>query len=105
MLQEARSCIDGKDMKKVPTKKRKVGMVFQSYALFPNMTVYENVAFGLKMKKKQANEVAKEVEKCWFLLVYKRRKMPTHMSLSGGQQQRVALARALVVRPQSSAAG
>ena len=62
--------IDGKDMKKIPPKNRKVGMVFQSYALFPNMTVYENVAFGLKMNKKPANEVARQVEKMlepsWF---------------------------------------
>ena len=91
--------IDGKDMKKIPPKNRKVGMVFQSYALFPNMTVYENVAFGLKMNKKQANEVAKKVEEMIELVGLQDKKEAYPHELSGGQQQRVALARSLVVRP------
>lgn len=91
--------IDGKNMKKVPPKNRKVGMVFQSYALFPNMTVYENVAFGLKMLKKPANEVAEEVEKMLNLVGLQEKKKAYPHELSGGQQQRVALARSLVVRP------
>ena len=56
--------IDGKNMKNIPPKNRQVGMVFQSYALFPNMTVNENVAFGLKMKKVDAKEIEQQVEKC-----------------------------------------
>ena len=91
--------IDGKDMKKIPPKNRKVGMVFQSYALFPNMTVYENVAFGLKMNKKPANEVANKVEKMLNLVGLQDKKESFPHELSGGQQQRVALARSLVVRP------
>ncbi|HWO95402.1 MAG TPA: ABC transporter ATP-binding protein [Bacillus sp. (in: firmicutes)] len=91
--------IDGKNMKNVSPKNRKVGMVFQSYALFPNMTVYENVAFGLKMLKKPANEVAEEVEKMLTLVGLQEKKKAYPHELSGGQQQRVALARSLVVRP------
>ncbi|MFJ5623160.1 ABC transporter ATP-binding protein [Peribacillus loiseleuriae] len=91
--------IDGKDMKKVPSKNRQVGMVFQSYALFPNMTVYENVAFGLKMRKEPAKEVAEQVEKMINLVGLQEKKEAYPHELSGGQQQRVALARSLVVRP------
>ncbi|MBU8880329.1 ABC transporter ATP-binding protein [Bacillus sp. FJAT-29790] len=91
--------IDGKDMKKIPPKKRQVGMVFQSYALFPNMNVYENIAFGLKMNKKPANEVAERVERMLDLVGLKEKKEAYPHELSGGQQQRVALARSLVVRP------
>lgn len=91
--------IDGKDMKNVSPKKRKVGMVFQSYALFPNMTVYENVAFGLKMNKKPANEVEERVERMLELVGLQEKKKAYPHELSGGQQQRVALARSLVVRP------
>lgn len=91
--------IDGEDMKKIAPKNRNVGMVFQSYALFPNMTVYENVAFGLKMNKKQANEVTKQVEEMLNLVGLQGKKGAYPNELSGGQQQRVALARSLVVRP------
>ncbi|KAB7705307.1 ATP-binding cassette domain-containing protein [Bacillus aerolatus] len=91
--------IDGKDMKNTPPKNRKVGMVFQSYALFPNMTVYENVAFGLKMHKKPVNEVAERVGRMLELVGLQEKKGAYPHELSGGQQQRVALARSLVVRP------
>lgn len=91
--------IDGKDMKNIRTKDRQVGMVFQSYALFPNMTVYENVAFGLNMKKKPASEVADLVDKMLKLVSLQEKKNSYPHELSGGQQQRVALARSLVVRP------
>ena len=91
--------IDGKDMKNIPPKNRKVGMVFQSYALFPNMTVYENVAFGLNMQKKPAKEVVKQVEEMLDLVGLQEKKEAYSHELSGGQQQRVALARSLVVRP------
>ncbi|MEH7344481.1 ABC transporter ATP-binding protein [Bacillus sp. JJ1532] len=91
--------IDGKDMKNIPPKKRKVGMVFQSYALFPNMTVFENVAFGLKMNKKPVNEVEQRVERMLELVGLQEKKKAYPHELSGGQQQRVALARSLVVRP------
>jgi putative spermidine/putrescine transport system ATP-binding protein len=91
--------IDGKDMKNIPPKNREVGMVFQSYALFPNMNVYENVAFGLKMQKKSGNEVTEQVEKMLELVGLQEKKEAYPHELSGGQQQRVALARSLVVRP------
>jgi len=91
--------IDGKDMKKIPPKRRKVGMVFQTYALFPNMTVYENIAFGLKIQKNPINEVAERVEKMLHLVGLQEKKEAYPHELSGGQQQRVALARSLVMRP------
>lgn len=91
--------IDGKDMEKIPPKNRKVGMVFQSYALFPNMTVYENVAFGLKMNNRRVNEVAEQVTEMLNLVGLQEKKDSYPQELSGGQQQRVALARSLVVRP------
>ena len=56
--------IEGKNMNNIQPKNREVGMVFQSYALFPNMTVKENVAFGLKMKKMNASEIEQKVERC-----------------------------------------
>ncbi|HXL04863.1 MAG TPA: ABC transporter ATP-binding protein [Bacillota bacterium] len=79
---------------------RNTAMVFQSYALWPHMTVYQNIAFGLKLKKKTPEEIAKKVK--WALelvdLPGLEERLPTQ--LSGGQQQRVALARALVVDPE-----
>lgn len=91
--------IDGRDMTNVAPKDREVGMVFQSYALFPNMSVFENVAFGLKMKKIGKQEIEERVSRILALvgLEDKRRAFP--YELSGGQQQRVALARSLVTRP------
>jgi putative spermidine/putrescine transport system ATP-binding protein len=91
--------IDGKNMENIPPKNRQVGMVFQSYALFPNMNVYENVAFGLKMKKQPANEVEEQVLKMLDLVGLREKRNAYPHELSGGQQQRVALARSLVVRP------
>lgn len=92
--------INGKDFTYVQPNRRNVGMVFQSYALFPNMTVGDNIGFGLKIAKKPGDQVKKRVEEMLALI---------HMSglgdrypyqLSGGQQQRVALARALAFSPQ-----
>jgi len=91
--------INGDDITNKPPNQRNVGMVFQSYALFPNMTVAGNVGFGLKVAKKPPEEIKKRVDEMLELI---------HMSeygdryphqLSGGQQQRVALARALALRP------
>ena len=91
--------IDGQDVTHLEPKAREVGMVFQSYALFPNMTVYDNIAFGLKMKKIKDSEIAARVNKIIELvdLTGKIRSYPHQ--LSGGQQQRVALARSLVIEP------
>lgn len=91
--------IGGKDVTKLPPNKRNVGMMFQSYALFPHLSVYENVAYGLKIKKVPADEIKKRVENVLELMQIDGliNRMPNH--LSGGQQQRVALARAVVTEP------
>jgi len=80
-------------------QKRDIGMVFQSYALFPNMTVANNIAFGLKMKKLSKNEISKQVARVIELVELKGKEHQYPHQLSGGQKQRVALARALVVQP------
>jgi len=92
--------LDGVDITRRPPNRRNVGMVFQSYALFPNMTVAENVGFGLKVAKKPALEIKRRVDEMLNLI-----KLPAlgnryPYQLSGGQQQRVALARALAIQPQ-----
>src|SRR5262249_2681247 len=79
---------------------RNVGMVFQAYALFPNMTVAENVAFGLKVAKWPAAEIKSRVEEMLTLIKLPQMGGRYPYQLSGGQQQRVALARALAVTPQ-----
>jgi putative spermidine/putrescine transport system ATP-binding protein len=92
--------IAGKDVTYLRPNQRNVGMVFQAYALFPNMTVAENVAFGMKVAKKPQSEITARVEEMLQLI-----KLP-HLAgrypyqMSGGQQQRVALARALAGKPQ-----
>ncbi|MBJ6892849.1 ATP-binding cassette domain-containing protein, partial [Vibrio cholerae] len=78
---------------------RGIGMVFQSYALFPNMTVVGNIAFGLKMKKLASDEIQPEVTKVIELVDLKGKEKHYPHQLSGGQRQRVALALALVVKP------
>ena len=91
---------DGKDISSLPPYKRQVNTVFQRYALFPHMNVYENIAFGLKIKKKAKNEIdtkVKEMLKLVALEGFEKRKID---SLSGGQQQRVAIARALINEPE-----
>jgi putative spermidine/putrescine transport system ATP-binding protein len=91
--------VAGEDITWQAPQKRGIGMVFQSYALFPNMTVWDNVAFGLKMKPQPGRELATSVQEALELveLTGFERRYPAE--LSGGQRQRVALARALVVRP------
>ncbi|WP_291757761.1 ABC transporter ATP-binding protein [Lysinibacillus sp. UBA5990] len=91
--------IEGKDMNGVQPKDRLVGMVFQSYALFPNMTVQENVAFGLHMQKENSVELEQRVQDMLELVHLSEKAHAYPKELSGGQQQRVALARALIVRP------
>jgi iron(III) transport system ATP-binding protein len=90
---------DNKDVTTLQPNKRNIGMVFQNYALFPHMTVFENIAFGLevrKLSKAMIKEKVERVQKLVHLEKYGTRKIN---ELSGGQQQRVALARALVIEP------
>ncbi len=97
---QGRILLDGNDITNMPPNQRHLGMVFQAYALFPNMTVADNVGFGLRVAKRPKEEVTKRVEEMLGLI-----KMPQlgdryPYQLSGGQQQRVALARALAISPQ-----
>ncbi len=92
--------IDGKDVTSFSAEKRRIGMVFQSYALFPTMTVYENLAFGLKVKKLPADVIDQKVRKVAETVSITPDQLSRGVSeLSGGQQQRVALARAIVLEP------
>ncbi len=91
--------IRGEEMTHVPTFRRGLGMVFQSYALFPHMTVFDNVAFGLKMRKMPRSLLAEKVEAVLELVRLGGYGERYPRQLSGGQQQRIALARALVIEP------
>ncbi|WCH23097.1 ABC transporter ATP-binding protein [Aeromonas salmonicida] len=91
--------VAGEDITWQAPQKRGIGMVFQSYALFPNMTVWDNVAFGLKMKPQPGRELAASVQEALSLVELDGFERRYPAELSGGQRQRVALARALVVRP------
>jgi putative spermidine/putrescine transport system ATP-binding protein len=91
--------IDGKDVTNMPPNKRHVGMVFQSYALFPNMTVADNIAFGLKIRGEDKGRIKARVDELLTLIHLEDRGERYPYQLSGGQQQRVALARALAIEP------
>jgi putative spermidine/putrescine transport system ATP-binding protein len=91
--------LDGEDLVPVAPQKRGIGMVFQSYALFPNMTVQQNVAFGLRMQKVAAEESHQRVKEVLALVELNEFAERYPQQLSGGQCQRVALARSLVTRP------
>ena len=91
--------LDGQDIVPLSPQKREIGMVFQSYALFPNMTVEQNVAFGLRMQKVRANDSHKRVAEVLQLVELNDFAKRYPHQLSGGQCQRVALARSLVTRP------
>lgn len=83
----------------IPTKDRRLGMVFQSYAIWPHMNIFENVAFPLRMAKFSEEEIRQKVEEVLKLVELGGLSSRTPDTLSGGQQQRVALARGLVARP------
>ena len=91
--------MDGNRINDLPAHKRPVNTVFQRYALFPHLNVFENVAFGLRIKKTPENEIKREVAKMLELVDLKGFEKRKITQLSGGQQQRVAIARALVNRP------
>ena len=90
---------DGQDITSLPPHKRALNTVFQKYALFPNMTIEENIAFGLKIKKKSKQYIKDKIAYALKLVNLKgyEKRMPD--SLSGGQQQRIAIARAIVNEP------
>ncbi len=91
--------VDGNDITDAPPNKRNVGMVFQSYALFPNMNVAENIGFGLKIRGRPADAIRTRVGELLELIHLEGRGGRYPYQLSGGQQQRVALARALAIEP------
>jgi putative spermidine/putrescine transport system ATP-binding protein len=91
--------VDGKDISSVPAAKRDMGMVFQSYSLFPNMNALDNVAFGLRMRKVGTTERRKRAGELLDLVGLAPQAKQYPHQLSGGQQQRVALARALAIEP------
>lgn len=91
---------EGKSILSLPPYKRRVNTVFQKYALFPNMDVYENIAFGLKLKKTEKSVIDDKVTKILKLVNLPGYEKRSVSSLSGGQQQRIAIARALVNEPE-----
>ena len=96
---EGELLFDGKEMSQVPPYRRPINTVFQKYALFPHLNVFENIAFGLRLKKLPEQEIVRQVKDMLALVNlrgFEHRKVPT---LSGGQQQRVAIARALINHP------
>ena len=91
--------IDGKRMNDVEPKDRDIAMVFQNYALYPHMTVYENMAFGLKIRKVPKDEIDKKVHEAAKILDLEHLLDRKPKALSGGQRQRVAMGRAIVRNP------
>jgi len=96
---EGRILLQGRDVTTVPPNRRPVNMVFQQYALFPHMSVYDNVAFGLSVKRVPRSEHRPRIEELLRVVSLEGYEKRRPRQLSGGQQQRVALARALVNRP------
>ena len=92
--------IEDKEVTHVPVEEREIGMVFQSYALFPTMTVYENIAFGLRVRKESKELIDEKVKDIAEKVDLNEMQLKKKVSeLSGGQQQRVAIARALILKP------
>ncbi len=95
-----RILLDGKDITDLPPNQRKVNTVFQNYALFPNMSVWDNIAFGLRMAKKDKSFIKSEVERMLDMVQLTDQSHKKPDKLSGGQKQRVAIARALINKPE-----
>ena len=91
--------VGGQEMNKIPPYKRNIGIFFQNYALFPHLSTFDNIAFGLKLKKLPKKEIKEKVNKMLNLVKLTGMEKRYPRELSGGQQQRVALARALVTEP------
>lgn len=94
-----RILIDGADVTEVMVNKREIGFVFQNYALFPHMTIGDNVGYGLKMRSESSADIARKVGEALEMVGLKGTERRYPNQLSGGEQQRVALARVLVMRP------
>lgn len=94
-----RILFDGKDVTRMPAADRGIGMVFQNYALWPHMTVYKNIEYGLKLRKMSPQQVKERIEDAVRITQLQKFVDRYPNQLSGGQQQRVALARALAIRP------
>ncbi|HEY5266041.1 MAG TPA: ABC transporter ATP-binding protein [Acidimicrobiales bacterium] len=99
MLDSGRVIVDGVDLSNVNARKRDMGMVFQSYSLFPNMNALNNVAFGLRMRKQSASQRRKKAGELLEMVGLGDQAAKYPHQMSGGQQQRVALARALAIEP------
>ncbi len=96
---EGKFALNGKDYTRVPVNKRNFGFVFQSYALFPHLSVYDNVAFGLRLRKVNKSDVDRRVRRMLDIVNLNGFEQRYPKELSGGQRQRVAIARALVIEP------
>ncbi len=97
---EGEILLNGKNIEKVPPYERNTAMVFQEYALFPHMNVFDNVSYGLRVKKKSKDEIEKRVKQALALMQLEGMEKRFPNQMSGGQQQRVAVARALVMNPE-----
>ncbi len=100
MPDDGRITIGGRDLTYLPPRERNISMVFQSYAIFPHMTVYDNIAFGLKMRKVNVNETKRRVHQSAELLHIEQLLDRYPSKMSGGQRQRVAVARAIAMQAQ-----
>ncbi|MDD6188076.1 MAG: sn-glycerol-3-phosphate ABC transporter ATP-binding protein UgpC [Clostridiales bacterium] len=98
-ISEGELYIDGKLVNDIPPKERDIAMVFQNYALYPHMTVFENMSFGLKLRKMPKDEIKRRVEEAAQILEIEHLLDRKPAALSGGQRQRVALGRAIVRNP------
>ncbi len=94
-----RVLLDGKDITDLPPNKRKVNTIFQSYALFPHLDVWDNIAFGLRIRKLPAKQIGEEVDRMIALIQLEEHAYKKPDQISGGQKQRVAIARALINKP------
>ena len=98
-ISDGRILLDGEDITNKDPKDRNVGMIFQQYSLFPNMNVFQNIAFGLKLKKYPKNKIEAKVKMAVEMVELTGKELHYPSQLSGGQQQRVALARSIAARP------
>jgi len=94
-----RVILDGEDLSELPPNRRKVNTIFQNYALFPHLTVWDNIAFGLQVAKRPAREIREEVDRMLTLMQMRDQAHKKPHQISGGQKQRVAIARALILKP------